>query len=118
VPNFAVRIPLRTEFAPSAESVAWLEILGVRLGSPSLASECHIFVRAARGSVPGELVVIHRELRPDDLGFVLTPSDDYPYGNYLGEEAEDRAAAEFVAAIESPAGTVFTLSDLVRAGIR
>jgi len=61
--------------------------------------------------------VIHRELRSEDLGFVLTPTEDYPYGNLLGNDANDPAAAEFAASIETPEGAEFTLADLLRAGV-
>lgn len=116
-PNFAVRIPLTTEFAPSAEASAWLDILGRRLGDPNLGSSSSLFVRPPRGAACGELVVIHRELRPDDLGFVLTPTEDYPYGNCLGNDTGGEEAAAFAASLETPEGTEFTLADLVRAGI-
>jgi len=115
-PHFAVRIPLRTEFAPSLEAAAWLTILSHRLGDPGLTARSHLFIRRAKASADGEMFVIHRDLKPDDLGFVLIPTDEYPYGNVLGADGEDPDASEFVAALSGKAAGGFTLSDLVAAG--
>lgn len=115
-PSFAVRIPLRTEYAPSLEAAAWLTILSHRLGDPGLTARSHLFVRRAKGNAEGEMFVIHRDLKPDDLGFVLIPSDEYPYGNVLGADGASPEAAEFVAKLSESAAAGFTLSDLVSAG--
>ncbi|MEN8148218.1 MAG: TagF domain-containing protein [Planctomycetota bacterium] len=115
-PNFAVRIPLLTEFAPAAEAAAWMQILSHRLGDSGLAANGHVFVRRPKGSHPGELFLVHRELKPADLGFVLMPTDEYPYGNYLGDEVGSAEAAEFAQAVAEQHGSGFTLLDLVAAG--
>jgi len=117
-PNFAVRIPLRTEYAPSAESAAWLSILSERLGDSGMTARSHLFIRRAKGSAEGEMFVVHRDLKHDDLGFVLIPSDEYPYGNILGNEGEDPDVAAFVAELTGKVSGNFTLSDLVNEGTR
>jgi type VI secretion system ImpM family protein len=115
-PSFAVRLPLRTEYPASLETAAWLSVLGHRLGDPGLPTNCHLFVRRSKGVVDGEMFVIHRDLKPEDLGFVLSPTEDYPYGNVLALGEDDPDAAEFVAGLETRFPEGFTLADLVSVG--
>jgi type VI secretion system ImpM family protein len=112
-PPFAVRIPLTTQYSAAAETVAWLTILSRRLDHADLAAESQLFVRPPKGHETGELFVIHRELRPDDLGFVLHPTEDYPYGNLLGEDDDDPDNAEFFARFDEAAGENPTLAKFV-----
>lgn len=101
-PPFALCLPIGSTASPEAEASFWIEALARSLGAPTLPEESHLFLRAARDDRPGRLFVIHRDLRPEDLGFVLAPAEDYPYGNIIGgddPEAEHvRALRELVAA--------------------
>ena len=45
-------------------------------------------MRAGNGDSPGYLVLIHRELKPENPGFMLCPGDEYAYGNLLGVALE------------------------------
>jgi hypothetical protein len=43
----------------------------------------------------GELFLYHRELKPEDLKYVLSPVPDYPYVNSLGTHANLPEAGRF-----------------------
>jgi hypothetical protein len=115
-PAFAVRIPLRTEYAPSLEAAAWLSILSHRLGDPALTAKSHVFVRSPKGGADGELFLIHRDLKPEDLGFVLIPTDEYAYGNFLGDDGDEVESQDFVTELSGNHPRGFTLMELVSAG--
>ncbi len=112
-PEFAVRIPLTTVADPEVETTAWLSILSRRLLAPDLSAECHVFFRPRGQGEAGELFAIHRELRPEDLGFILTPTDQYLYGNLLGEAHDLSAGGAAADWVLSRAGPGKTLRDLV-----
>lgn len=112
VRDFAVRIPLRTTYPAAVEASAWLGILSERLGAEALAARSHLFVRPAKGDAAGDLFVIHRELKPEDLGFLLAPTEAYPYGNLLGVEPDDEATDELWERLEKDPDVRPTLNDL------
>jgi hypothetical protein len=111
-PPFAIRLPLATALAPEAEAGVWLSVLGTRLRAPKMAGDTAIFARAGKDGRPGDLVLIHRELRPEDLGFVLRPGEDYPYGNVLGVEGDDDACTPFRAWLAERVGSAPTMAEV------
>lgn len=111
-PPFAIRLPLATDMDPQAEASVWLSVLGTRLRAPKLAGDTAIFARARHGDVPGDLVLIHRELKPEDLAFVLSPTEDYAYGNYLGEEVDEDALSPFRSWLAERVGSAPTMAEV------
>lgn len=111
-PPFAIRLPLTTGLDPQAETSVWLSVLGTRLKAPKLASDTAIFARAGNDGAPGDLVLIHRELKPEDLGFMLSPTEDYAYGNYLGEEVDEDAVTSFRAWLAERVGSAPTMAEV------
>jgi type VI secretion system ImpM family protein len=116
VASFAIRIPLVSSYPVALEAAAWLEILAARTGCPHLPGDCHAFVRPRREQNPGSLFLFHRELRAEDLGFLLSPSDEYPWGNLLGQEPDEEASAEIEERLAARSGESPTLADLVEIG--
>jgi len=88
-PMFAVHLPLRTGYPTAVEGCAWIDLFARRFSAPAMPQESHLFLRPPASGRPGELALIHRELRPEDLEFVLSPTEDYPYGNVLGTDPAD-----------------------------
>ena len=117
VPQFAVRIPLAIGYAPEVEAVAWLRFLSKGLRSPELPFESHLFLRPMRGDRPAEMFLFHRELKDTDLGFLLSPTDDYPYANVLGDASEDPAAESFAEWYAEATGPTATLNDLLEVNL-
>jgi len=115
MPAFAIRLPLTMACDPEVETAAWLEVLAQRLGENALPGQCHIFLRPAWGESPGELFVFHRELKPEDLGFVLHPTNDYPYANVLGNPGDE--AAKFHEWLAEKAGADPTLKETVEVAL-
>ena len=111
-PPFAIRLPLSTGMAPEAEAGVWLSVLGTRLKAPKLAGDTAIFMRPRNGDTPGDLLLIHRELKPEDLGFVLAPSDEYAYGNLLGADVDEEAISPFRAWLAERVGTAPTMAEV------
>jgi type VI secretion system ImpM family protein len=111
-PPFALRLPLTTDAPGEVEAAAWLTVLSQQFSMPRLATETAIFIRAGKGDGEGDLFLLHRELKVEDLGFVLSPSDAYPYANMLGVEVSEEEVAPFSAWLCSLVGTEATLSDL------
>ena len=64
---------------------------------------------------PGELVLIHRDLKPEDLGFILSPTEDYPFGNVLGAPSDDPEVEDFWASFTEATGANPTLERFVEA---
>jgi type VI secretion system ImpM family protein len=113
LPNFAVRIPLKTGYAPEVESVAWLRFLAARLRAPEIALQCHMFIRTNRKALTADLFLFHRDLKSDDFLFVLSPSADYPYANLLDGSGEDPAAERFGEWFGEAMGDGATLNELL-----
>ena len=111
-PPFAIRLPLTSSAPPEAEASLWLSVLSNRLATPKLAADTAIFMRPGLGEAPGDLFLFHRELRPEDLGFVLTPSDEYPYANLLGTEVDEAAIPPFRAWLSERVGSAPTLAEV------
>jgi type VI secretion system ImpM family protein len=111
-PPFAIRLPLATHAAPEEEASVWLSVLSTRLRSPKLAADTAIFMRPGKGESPGDLCLFHRELKPDDLGFVLTPTDEYQYANMLGTEMDEEAIPSFRAWLAERVGSAPTLAEV------
>jgi len=101
------------ELPPEFEAAFWLEVLSRRIGSSAAVSEGHIFIRHGRPAQPGMLFLIHREIRAEDLGNVLSPSGDCAYCNLLGTGPDDPETALFRDWIRERAGDAPSLSDLL-----
>ena len=113
--NEPTNFPLTTSCDPEVETAAWLEVLAQRLGENALPGQCHLFLRPPWSESPGELFIFHRELKPEDLGFVLHPENDYPYANVLGHPGDD--AAEFRDWLKEKAGEDPTLKEVVEVAL-
>ncbi len=111
-PAFAIRLPLTTGLDPEAEASIWLSVLGTRLKAPRLCTDTAIFVRGGKGEAPGDLVLIHRDLKPEDLGFMLSPSDDYAYGNLLGAEMDEDELTPFRGWLAERVGSAPTMAEV------
>ena len=61
----------------------------------------------------GEMFVFYRDLKPSDLGFVLEPTEEYPYANILGASDDDPDAARFRGWVEEKLGSAASLGDLL-----
>ena len=113
-PSFAARIPLVTEAPALLESAAWLTLLARHTGSEELPGQCHLFIRPSGPRGNGDLFVFHRELRPEDLGFMLAPDEEYPYANQLGLEPDEDAYEDLADKLLEKAGEAGAcLMDLV-----
>ncbi len=113
LPAFAVRLPLRSGARPEHEAAAWLEIFTRRTRADSLPARSHLFLRPGREGGEGEFFFFHRDLRAEDLGFIISPTEDYPYANCLGSPDEDEELAAFRRWFDENAPAAGSLRDLV-----
>jgi hypothetical protein len=115
VPAFAIRTDLRGGCEPELEVSLWLTLLAKGIGENALPGQSHVFFRPPREERPGELFVYHRELKPEDLGYVLSPVPDYPYVNSLGTHSGLEEAGKFREWCEKTFGESPTVRQLVEA---
>jgi type VI secretion system ImpM family protein len=117
-PAFAASLRLTTSAAEHVEAAAWLSIFSRAFADPELPATTGLFLRPRLGDRPGELFLFHRDLRPEDLGYVLSPTSSYEFANALadGGPTSDEAAAAWLLSAAGPGATLKALTDLSPAG--
>ncbi|MCU0724866.1 MAG: type VI secretion system-associated protein TagF [Planctomycetes bacterium] len=117
-PAFAASLRLTTAASENLEAAAWLAVFARAFSDPDLPATTGLFLRPRLGDRPGELFLFHRDLRPEDLGHVLSPAASYEFANVLGDgsPSADENAAAWLTKTAGPDLTLRSLMDLSPAG--
>ncbi len=117
-PRFAVWLPLHQGYDPTVEASMWARMLFAWLAEESAMS---LFVNVTQAAGRRGAFFCRRDLRPEDLGFLLGVNDDYGHATIVGgreapaDAEEDRYVGAFV---QRWAATPRTCRDLLELGTR